>query len=72
VRGARLTHIPRVGYVALFPLLLRLLPADAPDLGAALDMLVTPRSDWRSICLLFVLVVVVVVVVSVDGVCVVK
>ncbi|KAK0542742.1 Processing alpha glucosidase I [Tilletia horrida] len=34
------------GYVSLFPLLLRLLPADSPKLGAILDLLSDPEHLW--------------------------
>ncbi len=34
------------GYVSLFPLLLRLLPATAPELGRLLDVLADPAQLW--------------------------
>lgn len=39
-RGSIVTgHVPRLGYVTLFPLLLGLLPHDSPKLGHTLDIL---------------------------------
>lgn len=39
-------HVPRVGYVGLFPFLLGLLPADSPRLGPVLDTLRDPEQLW--------------------------
>ncbi|KAJ1433165.1 mannosyl oligosaccharide glucosidase-domain-containing protein [Ochromonadaceae sp. CCMP2298] len=41
-----LGHIPRIGYVALFPLLLRQLDPFNPQLGAVLDMIEDPQLLW--------------------------
>lgn len=41
-----LSHIPRVGYVAIFPLLLKLLDPYSPKLGAVLDMIEDPLKLW--------------------------
>ncbi len=38
--------VPHTGYVSLFPLLLRLLPPAAPELGAALTALRDPAQLW--------------------------
>jgi mannosyl-oligosaccharide glucosidase len=38
--------VARLGYVSLFPLLLRLLPPDAPQLPSLLDLLRDPASLW--------------------------
>jgi hypothetical protein len=47
VHSPALSHIPRVGYVALFPLLLRLVDPQSPRLGALLHMLSDPhRGLW--------------------------
>jgi mannosyl-oligosaccharide glucosidase len=43
---ARVGFVQHVGYVSLFPLLLKLLPADAPQLGAILDALTDPAQLW--------------------------
>lgn len=39
-------HVPRVGYVSLFPFLLGLLPADSPRLGPILQTLRDPEQLW--------------------------
>ena len=39
-------HVPRIGYVSLFPLLLKLLAPDNPRLGAVLDMMENPALLW--------------------------
>ncbi|CAD6885827.1 unnamed protein product [Tilletia controversa] len=39
-------HVCHRGYVSLFPLLLRLLPADSPKVGAVLDLLSDPAHLW--------------------------
>lgn len=39
-------HVPRVGYVSLFPFLLGLLPADSPRLGPVLATLRDPEQLW--------------------------
>ncbi|KAE8216426.1 hypothetical protein CF327_g467 [Tilletia walkeri] len=39
-------HVCHRGYVSLFPLLLRLLPADSPKVGAVLDLLSDPDHLW--------------------------
>lgn len=41
-----LSHIPRVGYVSIFPLLLKLLDPYSLKLGALLDMVEDPRQLW--------------------------
>jgi len=41
-----LTHIPRVGYVALFPLMMKLVDPFSSNLGAMLDMLEDPEKLW--------------------------
>lgn len=41
-----MSHIPRVGYVSIFPLLLRLLDPYSPKLGAVLDMVEDPQLLW--------------------------
>lgn len=41
-----LSHIPRVGYVSIFPLLLKLLDPYSPKLGAILDMIEDPQQLW--------------------------
>jgi mannosyl-oligosaccharide glucosidase len=41
-----LRHIPRLGYVSLFPLLLRVLPVGSPKLGAVLDLIEAPDLLW--------------------------
>lgn len=41
-----LSHIPRVGYVSIFPLLLQLLDPYSPKLGAMLDMIEDPQKLW--------------------------
>ena len=41
-----LSHIPRVGYVSIFPLLLRLLDPYSPKLGALLDIIEDPQQLW--------------------------
>lgn len=47
VRGhIREQHVPRVGYVSLFPFLLGLLPADSPRLGPILQTLRDPKQLW--------------------------
>jgi mannosyl-oligosaccharide glucosidase len=38
--------VARLGYVSLFPLLLRLLPPDAPQLPSLLDLLGDPATLW--------------------------
>lgn len=38
--------VPQFGYISLFPLLLRQLPADCPELGAALEQLLDPQLLW--------------------------
>ena len=42
----KLQHVHHMGYVAIFPLMLRLLPADAPQLGAVLDSIRDPEQLW--------------------------
>jgi hypothetical protein len=42
----KLSHIPRVGYVTIFPLLLRLLDPYSPKLGALLDVVEDPQQLW--------------------------
>lgn len=39
-------HVCHAGYVSLFPLLLRLLPADSAQLGAVIKLLTDPRELW--------------------------
>lgn len=39
-------HVPRVGYVSLFPFLLKLLPAESPKLSKVLDMVEDPKLLW--------------------------
>jgi mannosyl-oligosaccharide glucosidase len=46
MQDATLSHIPRVGYVAIFPLLMKLLDPYSPKLGAVLDMLEDPQKLW--------------------------
>lgn len=46
VENPTLSHIPRVGYVSIFPLLLRLLDPYSPKLGAVLDMVEDPQQLW--------------------------
>jgi hypothetical protein len=46
VPQATLQHIPRVGYVAIFPVLLRLLDPFSPKLGHILDMMESPDQLW--------------------------
>ncbi|KAK0533947.1 Processing alpha glucosidase I [Tilletia horrida] len=41
-------HVCHRGYVSLFPLLLRLLPADSPKVGAVLDLLSDPEHLWSN------------------------
>ena len=41
-----MSHIPRVGYVSLFPLLLKLVDPYSPRLGALLDMVEDPQKLW--------------------------
>jgi hypothetical protein len=45
--SVRLQHIPRVGYVSIFPLLLKhIAPGDSRKLSAVLDMLESPEQLW--------------------------
>jgi len=46
IQNPTLSHIPRVGYVAIFPLLLRLLDPYSPKLGSVLDMVEDPQMLW--------------------------
>lgn len=39
-------HVHRLGYVTLFPLLLRLLPPDSPRLARTLELLADPKRLW--------------------------
>ena len=45
-RGLKEQWVEHLGYVSLFPLLLRLLPPDAPQLPAVLDLLADPDRLW--------------------------
>ena len=47
-RGAKEQFVEHAGYVALFPLLLRLLPADAPQLLAVIELLRDPKTLWSA------------------------
>jgi mannosyl-oligosaccharide glucosidase len=42
----KLQFVPHHGYVSLFPLLMGLVPADAPELGHVLSHLKNPRELW--------------------------
>ncbi|DBA00262.1 TPA: hypothetical protein N0F65_007906 [Lagenidium giganteum] len=42
----RLQHIKHIGYVSIFPLLLKVLPPDSPKLKALLDQLTDPTHLW--------------------------
>jgi mannosyl-oligosaccharide glucosidase len=42
----RYQHVPRIGYVCLFPLLLKLLPPDSDKLPFVLDTLEDPDQLW--------------------------
>jgi mannosyl-oligosaccharide glucosidase len=42
------THVCHKGYLSLFPLMLELLPADSPHIGAILDLLRDPDHLWSS------------------------
>ena len=39
-------HVPRLGAITVFPLLLRLLSDDSPRLGPLLDHLTDPAKLW--------------------------
>ena len=41
-----ITHIPIVGYVSIFPLLLKLLDPSSSRMGAVLDMIEDPEKLW--------------------------
>jgi mannosyl-oligosaccharide glucosidase len=41
-----LQHIPRIGYVSLFPLLMRMLPPGSPRIDAVLDIIESPDLLW--------------------------
>ena len=45
-RGLKDQHVEHLGYVSLFPLLLRLLPPDSPSLPHVLDLLRDPDRLW--------------------------
>ena len=45
-RGLKDQHVGHLGYVSLFPLLLRLLPPDSPSLPHVLDLLRDPDRLW--------------------------
>jgi len=39
-------HVPHVGYVSLFPFLMKLLPPDAPELASQLSVIQDPNHLW--------------------------
>ena len=45
-RGAKLQHVRHLGYVSLFPLMLKLLPPDAPQLPHVLELLRDSSRLW--------------------------
>uniref|UniRef100_A0AAV1V5C8 Mannosyl-oligosaccharide glucosidase n=1 Tax=Peronospora matthiolae TaxID=2874970 RepID=A0AAV1V5C8_9STRA len=45
-RTTKLQHVKHVGYVSVFPLLLKLLPPDSPKLLALLQQIIDPAQLW--------------------------